>query len=119
MKNINWDNELALARVNQTVNRLVAAPFSPGFIPPPKAGEVNPSLASQEPSFGKYPANLDFGDLQPKTAPDIQDAQDPGSLIVAAMCALTLFGGALVLTLFFFWCVVPAIVQGLLTLAGR
>jgi hypothetical protein len=117
VKEINWDNELALARVNQTVNRLVTAPFSPGFIPPPPAGEVNPSLASQEPCFGRYPANLDFGETQ--TALDIQDVQEPPSLIIAALSAMTLFGGALVLTLFIFWTVVPAIVQGLLEFAGR
>jgi hypothetical protein len=45
--------------------------------------------------------------------------QEPPSLIIAALSAMTLFGGALVLTLFIFWTVVPAIVQGLLEFAGR
>lgn len=62
MIKINWDNELALARVDQTVNRLVTAPFSPGFQSPLPVREINPSLASQEPCFSRYPADLIFTD---------------------------------------------------------
>jgi hypothetical protein len=49
-----------------------------------------------------------------------QDIQDPGSLVVAAMCAISFFiCSALVLALAFFWCFLPWLVSSMLALAGR
>lgn len=88
--------------------------------------EINPSLA-QEPSIHRIPRpkqttpGIDdhYLALDGQEPVPVQDGQEPASLVVAAMGALTFFGGSLVLTLFFFWYMVPAIVQGLLSLAGR
>jgi hypothetical protein len=119
MIKVNWENELALARVDQTVNRLVTAPYMPGFQSPPSVGErdVNPTLSQPE-ARHRLP-NIDPHYLALDGQEPAQDIQDPGSLVVAAMCAISFFIGVLVLALVFFWCFLPWLVSSMLVWAGR